>query len=209
MLGAAMAKRLQAVLSGALLLVVLTAGSSACGESPASGVPPMNTPGATPNDATNVNCPGSGGPSSGTLTGLGSTIGQFRAAHTQDPKYTSQFGATISGGPNDGLPELTASCTSGGVVVFVTQNLDQAMTDAQVKASLISMGIAPADAVFVKARTPGPCQILYYTSASIASDPGANDTAGTFGVWLQPPGSNWDPTNVQSLIYALDTEGDC
>jgi hypothetical protein len=209
MLAAAMAKQLLALLSGVLLLVVLTAESSTCGGSPASNVMPVNTPGATPNDATNVNCPGSGGPSSGSLTGLGATIGQFRTAHPQDPKYTSQFGVTISGGPNDGLAELTASCNTGGLVVFVTQNLDRPMTDAQVKASLISMGIAPPDAVFVKARTPGPCKILYYTSAAIAGDAGANDTAGTFLVELIPPGSKWEPANVQTLYYALDTEDDC
>jgi hypothetical protein len=201
-----MAERHLAVVISALLLVAL----SSCGESPPSFTSaPANTPGATPNDATDVNCPASGGASNGTLTGLGATIGQFRTAHPQDPEYTSQFGATISGGPNDGLAELTASCTTGGVVVFVAQSLHKAMSDAQIKASLISMGIAPADAVFVKARTPVPCKILYYTSASIASDAGANDTAGTFGVWLQPPTSKWEPANVQTLIYALDTAGDC
>jgi hypothetical protein len=205
-----MAKHLLVVLNGVLVFVVLTAESSSCGGStPSSSGVPVNTPGATPNSATNVNCPGSGGPSSGTLTGLGATIGQLRRAHPQDPKYTSQFGATISGGPNNGLPEFTAFCTSGGVVVSVAQNLDRAMTDARVKASLISLGIAPADSKFQSAKTPGPCRIFYYVSASIASDPGANDTAGTFGVWLQPPGSTWDPSNVQTLIYDLDEEGGC
>jgi hypothetical protein len=206
-----MAKPLLVVLTGVLVFVVLTAESSSCGGStPSSGVSPENTPGATPNAAANVNCSGSGGPSSGTLTGLGATIGQFRTAHPQDPKYTSQFGATISGGPNNGLPELTAFCSTGGVVVSVTQNFNQSMTDSQVKASLISPGIAPADSQFQSAKTLGACEIFYYQSALISSDPGANDTAGTFLVELQPPGSSaWDPTNVTTLVYDLDESGGC
>jgi hypothetical protein len=207
MLRAAMAKRLLAILGGALLLVVLTAEASSCGGSTqSSGGAPANTPGAIPNDATNVNCPGSGGPSSGTLTGLGATIGQFRIAHPQDPQYTSDFGGTYSGGPNDGLHELSAFCSAGGVVVVVTQHLNQVMTDSQVKASFISLGIAPADSQFQSAKTVGAtCEIFYYQSSAIAGDPGASDSAGTFLVELQPPGSSaWDPTNVTTLVYDLD-----
>lgn len=78
---------------------------AACGEAPptsSGNAQPANTPGATPNDAASVNCPGSGGPSGGTLTGLGATLGQFRLAHPQDPSYTSDFGGKISGGPMTG-----------------------------------------------------------------------------------------------------------
>jgi hypothetical protein len=210
MLGPAMAKRLLATFSAALVFVTLTAESSCGGGTPSAGGAPVNTPGATPNAATNVNCPGSGGPSSGTLTGLGATIGQFRTAYPQDSAHTSDFGGTISGGPNDGLSQLSAFCSTGGVVVSVTQHLNQSVTDVQVKASLISLGIAPADSQFQSARTPGACEIFYYQSASIADDPGANDTAGTFLVELQPPGSSaWDPTNVTTLVYDLDESGGC
>jgi hypothetical protein len=205
MLVPVMAKRLLAILSATMVFV------SSCGEgSPSSGVTPANTPGATPNSATNVNCPGSGGPSSGNLSGLGATIGQFRTAHPQDPKYTSQFGTTISGGPNKGLAQLTAFCSTGGVVVSVTQNLNESISDSQAKASLISMGIAPADSQFQSAKTLGPCEIFYFQAASIGSDPGANDTAGTFLVELQPPGASaWDPNNVTTLVYDLDESGGC
>lgn len=206
-----MAKRLLAVLSGALVCVAVTAESSSCGGSTApSGVAPVNTPGATSNSATNVNCPGSGGPSSGTLTGLGATVGQFRTAHPQDSKYVSDFGGTISGGPNDGLTELTASCSTNGLVVLVGQRLNQPMTETQAKASLVALGIAPADSQFQSAQTLGACEIFYYQSASIASDSGANDTAGTFRVELIPPGSSaWDPTNVTAVYYDLDVTRGC
>src|SRR5439155_10289106 len=170
-----------------------------------------NTPGATPNDATSVNCPGRGGPASGSLTGLGATIGQFRQAHPQDHKYTSDFGATIAGGPNNGLHELSARCSAGGVIVSVDQNLDGSMSEAQVKTSLTSLGIAPTDAQFQSEKTPGARAILFYKSASIANDPGANDTAGTFLVELMNPATvpGWDPSNVASLIYDLDESGGC
>ncbi len=211
MLGPALAKRLLAILGGALVFAVLTTESSSCsGSTQSSGGGPANTPGATPNSATNVNCPGSGGPSSGTLTGLGATIGQFRTAHPQDSTYVSDFGGTISGGPNDGLHEFTASCSTSGVVVSVTQNFNQSMTDSQVTASLISLGIVPADSQFQSAQTRGACEIFYYQAASIGSDPGANDTAGTFLVELQPPGSSaWDPANVTTLVYDVDESGGC
>ena len=206
MLGAAMAKRLMTVLTGVLLLVVL----GSCGEGTSMGAP-ANTPGATPNDAASVNCPADGGPSSGSLTGLGATIGQFRQAHPQDPKYPSDFGATISGGVNDGLHELSARCSAGGVIVSVSQNFSKAMSAAKVKASMVSLGIAPADSVFKSVQSLASCQILHYVSASIASDPGANDTAGTFLVELEPPPtvSGWNPANVASLIYDLDESGGC
>ena len=183
--------------------------ASCGGHAAPTTVEPENTPGTNPKDVQLVNCPDSGGPSSGSLTGLGATIGQFRQAHPQDPKYTSQFGETISGGPNDGLPELTASCTAAGVVVFVTQSLSTAMSDAKVKASVLSFGIAPADSQFQKKQTLKPCELYFYKSASLAAAPGTNDTAGTFVVDLIPLGTNWDPGNVQTLIYDLDTSGGC
>ncbi len=194
----------------AVLVVASLAGQS-CGDTngPAAGNEPANTPGTNPKDVVLVNCPGSGGPSSGSLTGLGATIGQFRQAHPQDPKHASQFGATISGGPNDGLPELTASCTPGDVVVFVTQNLAQPMSDAQVKASVLSLGIAPSDSQFQSKQTLKPCELFLYKSASLGAAPGTNDTDGTFVVDLIPPGTDWDPTNVQTLIYDLDTSSGC
>ena len=203
--------RILGVLTGALVFAVLTAESSSCGGAPSSDSTPANTPGATPNDAATVNCPGDGGPSSGVLTGLGATIGQFRQANPQDPKYPSDFGATIAGGVNDGLHELSARCSTGGVVVFVQQNFDALTSAARVRASLISLGIAPADSVFKSARTMATCQILFYVSASIAADPGANDTAGTFLVELEPPPtvSGWNPAQVASLIYDLDEGGGC
>jgi hypothetical protein len=205
----AMANRLLAVVTGALLLVAL----SSCGEStPSSTNAPANTPGATPNDATTINCPADGGPSSGNLTGLGATIDQFRQAHPQDPKYPSDFGATISGGVNDGLHELSARCSTGGVIVSVDQNFSKTMSAAKVKASMIGLGIAPADSKLKLVQTIATCQLLFYMSASIASDPGANDTAGTFLVELQPPaaaGMTWTPNNVASLIYDLDEAGGC
>jgi hypothetical protein len=202
-------QRLPALLVAALVVAAL-AGQS-CGDTSGTvvGGEPANTPGATPNDTKNVNCPASGGPSSGTLSGLGAMIGQFRQAHPQDPKYTSQFGATISGGPNNGLPELTASCTTVGVVVFVTQELAEPMSDAKVKASVLSLGIAPADSQFQSIQTLKPCELFFYKSASLAAAPGTNDTVGTFVVDLIPPGTDWDPANVQTLIYDLDTSGGC
>ena len=111
----------------------------------------------------------------------------FRRAHRQDPAYPSDFGATISGGPTTGLPQLTARCSGGGVIDSVDQNLDQSMSDAQVKASLTKLGIAPADSQFQSAKTSRACEIFYYKSASIAGDPGANDTAGTFLIVLGSP----------------------
>ena len=85
------------------------------------------------------------------------------------------------------------------------------MSEAQVKTSLTSLGIAPPDAQVQSEKTPGPCALLFYKSASIASDAGANDVAGTFLVELQNPASvaGWDPTNVASLIYDLDESGGC
>jgi len=145
------------------------------------------------------------------VTGLGATIGQFRQAHPQDPQYTSQFGATISGGVNDGLPELTARCSPGGVIVSVDQNFHAAMSAAQVKAAMMSLAIAPPDSMFKSAQALARCDLYYYVSASIGADPGANDTAGTFIVELEPPadGSAWNPANVASLIYDLDESGGC
>jgi len=205
--------RMLASLFVGLAILGLPAAAVGCGEtsSTAGSTEPANTPGASPDDAASVNCPSSGGPSSGSLTGLGATIGQFRQAHPQDPKYTSQLGATISGGVNNGLPELTARCSTGGVIVSVDQNFAAAMSAAKVKASMISLGIAPADSVFQSATTLATCEIYYYVSASIGADPGANDTAGTFLVELEPPadGSIWNPANVASLIYDLDESGGC
>ena len=93
----------------------------------------------------------------------------------------------------------------------VDQNFNAAKTAAQVKSSMISLGIAPADSVFQSAQPMATCEIYFYVSASIASDPGANDTAGTFLVELEPPadGSTWNPANVASLIYDLDESGGC
>ena len=112
---------------------------------------------------------------------------------------------------NDGLHELSARCSTGGVIVSVDQNFNAAMSAAKVKASMISLGIAPPDSVFQSAKTLATCEIYYYLSASIARDPGANDTAGTFLVELEPPAavSAWDPGNVASLIYDLDEGGGC
>jgi hypothetical protein len=205
-----MGRRTLTSLCVALVFLTATVGCGAT-TSTDSGTEPANTPGASPDDAATVNCPGSAGPSSGSLTGLGATIGQFRQAHPQDPKYTSDFGATISGGVNDGLHELSARCSTGGVIVSVDQNFGVAMSAAQVKASLISLAIAPADSVFKSAQTFATCEIFFYVSASIAGDPGANDTAGTFLVELQPPASvsTWNPSNVASLIYDLDESGGC
>jgi len=191
-------------------LIVATVGCGETSSTPGSAEP-ANTPGASPDDSASVNCPASGGPSSGSLSGLGATIGQFRQAHPQDPKYTSQFGATITGGVNNGLPELTARCSTGGVIVSVNQNFDTVMSAAKVKASMMSLGIAPADSVFLSATTMATCEIYYYVSASIAGDPGANDTAGSFLVELEPPAAvtGWDPANVASVIYDLDESGGC
>lgn len=85
------------------------------------------------------------------------------------------------------------------------------MSDSEIKASLISLGIAPGDARFQSGKSPGACEIFYYRSDSIANDPGANDTAGTFLVELGSPTSvgHWDPSNVNSLIYDLDESGGC
>ena len=64
-------------LGAALGFIALLALAPACdsGSSPTVETQPANTPGATPDSSQNVNCPGSGGPSSGTLTGLGASIG--------------------------------------------------------------------------------------------------------------------------------------
>ena len=191
-------------------LLFAVAGCSEAAPSPTAGQP-VNTPGATPNDAASVNCPASGGPSSGGLTGLGATIGQFRAAHQQDSAHTSDFGGVLSGGPNDGLPAMTARCSNGGIIVSVDQNLAQSMSDTQVKTGLASLGIAPRDSQFQSAQTPGACEIFFYKSDLIARDPGANDMAGTFLVELGSPVNvgGWDATNVADLIYDLDESGGC
>jgi hypothetical protein len=186
--------------------------SAGCGggSPPAAEAEPANTPGATPDSSQNVNCPGSGGPSSGSLTGLGATIGQFRQAHAQDPAHTSDFGGTISGGPNDGLSHFTAFCYASGLVVSVTQNLDSEITAPHARSSIASLGIAPNDSMLTSSKPQATCELDYYTSASIGNDPGANDTAGTFVVELQSPATTaWDPNNVTSLIYDLDTSGGC
>jgi hypothetical protein len=198
-------------LGGVLACVLLLGCLAACGDAgnPGFNGEPENTPGTNPKDVKLVNCPGGGGPSSGSLTGLGATIGQFRQAHPQDPKYTSDFGEIISGGPNDGRHELTASCTAAGVVVFVSQNLSQPMTDAKVKASVLSLGIAPADSKFEKKLTLKPCELFFYRSASLGAAPGTNDEAGTFVVDLIPPGSDWNAMDVESLIYDLETTPEC
>jgi hypothetical protein len=194
-------------------MLVFAVTCAACGSSPspATEAEPANTPGATPDSSQNVNCPGSGGPSSGTLTGLGATIGQFRQTHPQDPAHTSDFGSTISGGPNDGLSELIAFCYRSGVVVAVQQNLPLAITEEQAKASVPTLGIAPEDSQFQYAKTLTSCELEYFVSGSIASDPGANDTAGTFVVELEPPPtvSAFAPKNVTILLYAVDTSGGC
>ena len=94
----------------------------------------------------------------------------------------------------------------------VDQNFGALMTAARVKASMISLGIAPSDSVLKSTQTMATCQLLFYVSASIASDPGANDTAGTFLVELEPPvsaGMTWTPARVASLIYDLDEMGGC
>lgn len=202
-------QRLPAVLI--LVLIVASLTGQSCGDTggTAVGDEPANTPGAIPKDVVLVNCPGSGGPSSGALTGLGATIGQFRQTRPQDPKYTSQFGGRISGGPNDGLAAMTASCTAGGVVVFVMQNLTTAMSDAEVKRSVIALGIVPADSQFQSKKTLKPCELFFYKSASLGDAPGTNDTTGTFVVDLIPPGTDWNPNNVQTLIYDLDTTPEC
>lgn len=200
-------------ISAPLAFVALLVLTCSCGSdsSPAAEAQPANTPGATPDSSQNVNCPASGGPSSGSLTGLGATIGQFRQAHQQDPKYTSDFGGTISGGPNAGLHQFTAFCYASGVVVAVQQNLPLVITGEQAKASIPTLGIAPEDSQLQSAKTLASCELDYFMSASIASDPGANDTAGTFVVELEPPAnvSAFDPKNVTILLYALDTSGGC
>jgi hypothetical protein len=181
--------RFRAVLVAVLVVASLLGLSCGDTSGTAVGDEPANTPGAIPKDVVLVNCPGSGGPSSGALTGPGATIGQVRLAHPQDPKYSSQFGGRISGGPNDGLAAMTASCTAGGVVVFVMQNLATAMSDAEVKASVIALGIVPADSKFQSKKTLKPCELLFFKSASLGDAPGTNDTPGTFVVDLIPPSS--------------------
>ena len=93
----------------------------------------------------------------------------------------------------------------------MTQNLDNATTAAKVRNTIASLSIAPDDSKLTSSRPQATCELDFYTSAAIAADPGANDTAGTFVVELQPPAttSGWDPNNVTSLIYDLDTSGGC
>ena len=196
---------------GIAIAVVLISACGDTGSSSAANGEPANAPGATPDSSQNVNCPGNGGPSSGSLTGLGATIGQFRDAHEQDPKYTSDFGGVITSGPNQNLHHLTAFCYASGVVVSVTQNLDTPTTAQQARANIVALGIAPQDSKLTSSQPQATCELDYYKSAAISNDPGANDTAGTFVVELQPPATvkSWDPNNVTSLIYDLDTSGGC
>jgi hypothetical protein len=64
--------------------------------------------------------------------------------------------------------------------------------------------------MLTSSKPQATCELDYYTSGSIGNDPGANDTAGTFVVELQSPATTaWDPNNVTSLIYDLDTSGGC
>ena len=182
-----------------------------CGQTQATSGSPSGIPEATPNMSGLNDCPASGGPTTGELTGLGATIGQFRQAHHQGPSHANWFGDLISGGPNDGLPELSARCSDRGVIVAVIQYLANSMTEAQVKASLPSLGMVPRDSQLQSIQPRKACEELFFKSQSIAADSLAKDPTGTFLVSLQSPDSigHWDATKVEWLAYELNVSDLC
>jgi hypothetical protein len=193
--GEGMASKFRAGLVAVTLLMV-TAGCGTATET---------TPPLAPSD-----CPASGGPDGGSLTGLGATVGAFRTVHgPQDPKYPTQFGKTISGGPNDGLPEFTAHCSTAGIIAGIAQAFEKGATGAAVKQALGTYGIMPADAQLVSDTTPtscrsGPSELLVYKSPSLAGTPDAQDPPGTFVVDLSTASKL-----VYDILYDLDTTGAC
>ena len=95
-------------------LLILALALTACGSTVETtfttvGQPsPILAASTGPTGLTSVNCPFGGGPTGGSLSGLGATLGAFTSAHgPQDSKYPSQFGGTISGGDNDGCRSET------------------------------------------------------------------------------------------------------
>ncbi|MDQ6877351.1 MAG: hypothetical protein M3082_06570 [Candidatus Dormibacteraeota bacterium] len=187
-----------------------------CGTS-GSGAAPVETPSgsvtsalATPNALNSVDCPGTGGPDGGALSGLGATLCRFRSAHgPQDSAASAEFGVTITGGSNDGLHEFSAQCSTLGIVVSVNQYLAKAASAAVVKKALKGYGILPADAKLLSDETPLPCEFLIYKSASLAVEANIQHPDGTFLVELQASIQTPDLKHVDSLIYDLDTTGGC
>jgi hypothetical protein len=194
----------------ALLILLLAGCSDGASESLGPPTAPVVSP--TPNILASVVCPpGSTGPSSGALTGLGATIGAFAAAHApQDPQDPSKFGGTVTGGPNDGAPTFTAHCSTGGTIVSVLQNLSAEAPAMDLKTALKGYGIVPPDATLITDTTPSPCETFIYHSDALAAVPDASDPAGTFLVQLNPgadaPG---DLDRVATLIYLLDMTAGC
>src|SRR5437868_3492947 len=106
--------RLKWSLALALGLAVLVL--TACGSNAGSGTStetPAAAAGTTPNAVSLVNCPPSGqGPTGGSLTGLGASLGAFEDAHQpRDPGHDAEFGQKWSEGINNGLNEFSVRCT--------------------------------------------------------------------------------------------------
>jgi hypothetical protein len=183
-------------------------GSPAAGTTAASPAAEASPAAGTPSDLASVNCPYSGDPSGGNLTGIGATLGAFREAHgPQSQGYPAQFGTTINGGPNVGASEFSARCSTSGTIVSVNQALAKAAPAAAVKKAIKGYGILPPDSKLVTDTTPQPCEILIYRSPALAATPAAQDPAGTFVVELASTAGDLKQTD--SIIYDLDTTGGC
>ena len=208
--GCAMIRRVVLLAVAAILL-------TACGNDNGSGastVPSSAVAGATPNAASLVNCPPTGqGPTGGSLTGLGASIGAFEQAHgPRDQQYDAEFGRVWPGPTNKGLHEFSPRCTQAGYVGSVQRYLGSPLTAAQVKAGIQRDGIAPLDATQIDDKTQGQCELVIYHSPSLASVAGLGDPAGNFVLELGSSTANggaYNAADVEDLIYDYDVNGGC
>ncbi len=202
---------LKRALASGLAIVVLTAcGSTGTG---ASTETPAAAAGTTPNALSLVNCPPTGqGPTGGSLTGLGASIGAFADTHQPvDRQYNGEFGQVWSGQVNKDLHEFSTRCTQSGYVGSVTHNLGSPATADQAKAS-ITHDLAPSDAKQTDDKVFGPCELVFYKSATLATVLGMNDPDGTFVVELGSTtnnGGGYNASDVESLLYDYDVSGGC
>lgn len=200
-----------------VLLAVAAILLTACGNDNGSGastVPSSATAGATPNAASLVNCPPTGqGPTEGSLTGLGASIGAFEQAHgPRDAQHDAEFGRVWPGPTNEGLHEFSPRCTQAGYVGSVQRFLGSPVTAAQVKAGIQRDEIAPPDATQTDDKTLGQCELVIFHSPSLASVAGVDDPAGNFVLELGSSTANggaYDASDVEDLIYDYDVSGGC
>jgi hypothetical protein len=160
-----------------------------------------------------VNCPPTAqGPTDGSLTGLGASIRAFEDAHPpRDRQHDAEFGQTWAGPINNGLHEFSPRCTQAGYIGAVTHYLGTRLTADQVKLS-VTHDLAPPDAKQTDDKVQPKCELVFYQSAALAALAGVNDPGGTFLVELGSStdnGGDYNPADVESLIYDYDTSGGC